>query len=374
MKKIAFVFIGLILCSSAYAGFYKQTQNQFSGFPDYVGVNASADMSVVCSTGQTVISTGSGTWACSSINAVGVNWSNINGLSPIQQGGINWSSLSGTLSPQSINWSFVTFDVPNTRMGINSTTPITSLQVVNGALISSQTTKHTSMPVPTGGNLSVHGTAGSNVYVHNASNTVQTFPGIIFRRSRGTITVPTQAKADDPLFGLFGDGLESDYTYGTNSVAIRGLAAEDMTPTSKGGYLVFDTVAIGTQTRIERMRIGSDGNIGIGSTSPLRRLDVNEASGNCLRLIYNDSDGSPANYADFLVSASGDLTIVASGGDVSFGDENIASTGAVKGVHKAADGTNAVADGTYTTGIGGTTNGTITIKDGIITAVQQAVA
>jgi hypothetical protein len=47
---------------------------------------------------------------------------------------------------------------------------------------------------------------------------------------------------------------------------------------------------------------------------------------------------------------------------------------AVLAVHKAADGTSAVADGTYTVGIGGTTNGTITIKDGIITAVQEAVA
>jgi hypothetical protein len=46
----------------------------------------------------------------------------------------------------------------------------------------------------------------------------------------------------------------------------------------------------------------------------------------------------------------------------------------VKSVHKAADGTAAVADGTYTLGLGGTTNGTITIKDGIITAVQQCVA
>ena len=34
----------------------------------------------------------------------------------------------------------------------------------------------------------------------------------------------------------------------------------------------------------------------------------------------------------------------------------------------------AIADGTYTTGIGATTNGTITIKNGIITAITQAVA
>jgi hypothetical protein len=33
-----------------------------------------------------------------------------------------------------------------------------------------------------------------------------------------------------------------------------------------------------------------------------------------------------------------------------------------------------VADGTYTVGIGGTTNGTITVSNGIITAIQEAVA
>jgi hypothetical protein len=44
----------------------------------------------------------------------------------------------------------------------------------------------------------------------------------------------------------------------------------------------------------------------------------------------------------------------------------------VRAIHKASDGTAPVADGTYTVGIGGTTNGTITIKDGIITAVQEA--
>ena len=46
----------------------------------------------------------------------------------------------------------------------------------------------------------------------------------------------------------------------------------------------------------------------------------------------------------------------------------------VRAIHKAVDGTAPVSDGTYTVGIGGTTNGTITIKDGIITAVQEAVA
>jgi hypothetical protein len=52
----------------------------------------------------------------------------------------------------------------------------------------------------------------------------------------------------------------------------------------------------------------------------------------------------------------------------------LGGTGFVDSPKYKAGGTEPVADGTYTVGIGGTTNGTITIKGGIITAVQEAVA
>ena len=60
-------------------------------------------------------------------------------------------------------------------------------------------------------------------------------------------------------------------------------------------------------------------------------------------------------------------------GDIDAGVNDIQTTGSVKGVHKTADGTSAVADGTYVMGLGITTNGTITIKDGIITSITEAV-
>ncbi|OQA56552.1 MAG: hypothetical protein BWY42_00971 [Candidatus Omnitrophica bacterium ADurb.Bin277] len=66
---------------------------------------------------------------------------------------------------------------------------------------------------------------------------------------------------------------------------------------------------------------------------------------------------------------SGYLSVL---GDIDAGANTIRTTGDVKGIHKAADGTAAVADGTYTVGIGTSTNGTITIKDGIITAITEA--
>lgn len=52
----------------------------------------------------------------------------------------------------------------------------------------------------------------------------------------------------------------------------------------------------------------------------------------------------------------------------------LSGTGYVDSPKYKVGGTDPVADGTYIVGIGGTTNGTITIKGGIITAVQEAVA
>jgi hypothetical protein len=57
------------------------------------------------------------------------------------------------------------------------------------------------------------------------------------------------------------------------------------------------------------------GNVGLGTSSPGRKFEINDASGNCLRLTYNDADGSAANYTDLTVSSGGDLTITPSGGD-----------------------------------------------------------
>lgn len=117
-----------------------------------------------------------------------------------------------------------------------------------------------------------------------------------------------------------------------------------------------------------------DGLVGIGTTAPDKQLEINSADGNNLRLTYNDADGTAANYVDLLTTSSGDLTITPSGGDVSLGSANLETTGALKGVHKAADGTSSVADGTYNLYNDGVTSGqvtSLTIKDGIITAIAQ---
>jgi len=96
------------------------------------------------------------------------------------------------------------------------------------------------------------------------------------------------------------------------------------------------------------------------------------------KIIFTQTDGN--EYIDSL--ADGYLDLGATTGirlksDTTL-DANmdlvLSGTGYVDSPSYKAGGTSPVADGTYTVGIGGTTNGTITIKGGIITAVQEAVA
>lgn len=73
--------------------------------------------------------------------------------------------------------------------------------------------------------------------------------------------------------------------------------------------------------------VDTAGEVGIATTGPDTALEVNSATGSNLRLTYNDSNGSAANYANFAMSSSGDLTLTATGGDISFDNERLTTTG-----------------------------------------------
>jgi hypothetical protein len=57
----------------------------------------------------------------------------------------------------------------------------------------------------------------------------------------------------------------------------------------------------------------ADRRAGINTTAPDRAFEINDASGNCLRLTHNDSNGSAANFCDLLVASDGVTTIAPSG-------------------------------------------------------------
>ena len=109
----------------------------------------------------------------------------------------------------------------------------------------------------------------------------------------------------------------------------------------------------------------STGLFGIGTTAPDKALEINSATGACLRLTYNDSNGSAANYADFSVSSSGDLTIAPSGGDLVV-TGNLSPSGYTTGSVQSLSGagavnvTQAITEVT-TTGVGDA----LTLADGV---------
>src|SRR3989344_1538028 len=69
-----------------------------------------------------------------------------------------------------------------------------------------------------------------------------------------------------------------------------------------------------TDNLAQAMVITKDGNVGIGTTGPDRKLDVLDASNPQMRLTYTDG----TVYTDFTTNATGDLTIGASSGNVFF--------------------------------------------------------
>jgi hypothetical protein len=77
----------------------------------------------------------------------------------------------------------------------------------------------------------------------------------------------------------------------------------------------------------ETMRLTAVGKLGIGTNAPDKQVEINSTTGDCLRLTYNDADGSAVNYTDFVVSSSGDLSITPSGNDVDITTHNGSTTG-----------------------------------------------
>jgi hypothetical protein len=90
---------------------------------------------------------------------------------------------------------------------------------------------------------------------------------------------------------------------------------------SSGWKLVWASGAVGA-TPAEQMRLGGNSEgLAIGTDTFTKRLTVNSATGDCLRLQYNTSTGTATNYTDFVQRSDGKLQITSSGGtSYSFGN------------------------------------------------------
>jgi hypothetical protein len=124
-------------------------------------------------------------------------------------------------------------------------------------------------------NLSSTSTAADRfAYFDNYSNSANG-AGLVFRKSRGTVSSPSGVLTNDLLVNIGGRGFGASAFASSSRGQILFASAENWSDTAQGTNIRFLTTQIGTTATVEAMRIDDMGQIGIGTTAPGYLLDVN---------------------------------------------------------------------------------------------------
>lgn len=165
----------------------------------------------------------------------------------------------------------------NGNVGIGTSSPASPLNVIGNS------------PSATPVLLESYGTSG---------NPVSGFTGKV---ARGTASSPTATQAGDGV-GM----VQSTYGVSTwvNNAAIYLRVAENQSETNRGSYITFDTTPLGSPGRSERMRIDSNGYVGIGTTTPSQLLQVSSSNTSAT---YIGLTNTSASGRDWLIGSTGTL-------------------------------------------------------------------
>ncbi len=144
------------------------------------------------------------------------------------------------------------------------------------------------------------------------------------------LTIGTPILAENPLYIAVRDpGDNFDFAVlevDTSSTLILGDAAHGDRMLSRAVLAHEWAIGGGYDYKMFLNTVG----LGIGTTNPVRRVDINSDTGNNLRLIFNDPDGGATNFVDILTSSVGDLFLQPSGGAVNV-TGNLSVSGTVGG-------------------------------------------
>jgi hypothetical protein len=163
-----------------------------------------------------------------------------------------WQDTLGTLADSAVFES-------GGKVGIGTTVPLSTLNVV---------------------------TNGAPDYITLSAYQADLFDkGFLVRSTRGVPGAPAAVQNGNTLFNLYAQGFDGvDYSIsGGLTMSVDGAVSVGKTP----GAILFNT-ADSNGTYAERMRVSSSGNVGIGTSSPTAKLEVNGQ----VKATYFVGDGS----------------------------------------------------------------------------------
>ncbi len=163
------------------------------------------------------------------------------------------------------------------------------------------------------------GTIFNTAYgISGTSNT----PQIVFRGARGTGAAPTALALNDRL-GVF-IGSSHNGTSFVNNASWDIYAAETQGGAASGSYMLWQTTNLGTTSRSEKMRLNSEGNLGIGTIAPIAKLDAEGTDTGTNILIASDAavnitntSTTTNNFADLSFAAKNTSNVNVVGAKIS---------------------------------------------------------
>lgn len=130
----------------------------------------------------------------------------------------------------------------------------------------------TPQPPPLG--TSLHLAGEDSVIARFAFDGYGAAASLAFRRANGTAASPTAVQSGNTIGAIQTLGYAAtDYSAATRA-SINVAAEENWTDTAQGTRWTFTTTALGTTTTTERVRITAAGNVGIGTTAPVNKLQI----------------------------------------------------------------------------------------------------
>ena len=164
------------------------------------------------------------------------------------------------------------------NVGIGTTTPGAKLTVSNNTQSSPAGQPGTAAHIVGGNGASVR-------LLVDAFGAV--YPSIDMRRANNTASSPSAVLNNEGIGQITWQGYGATSYNPASRAKITAFAAENFTDTAQGTFMTFAVAPVGGLTALEAMRIAASGFVGLGTTAPAYRLDVqsgqiNSSGGLCI--------------------------------------------------------------------------------------------